>query len=641
MLLTSVREAGAARLGLLLLGTPQQRVDFTYQFNGQQQATTSQQHQMEEDYTFKIDYGIIRPSLLKGSFRTALRFNQGLTYQSGSRDQSSSKIGFLYDIKGLLLGQSVAPAEFSAKSDITQVSVPFSKSYQVTNTTYNLSWSLKNRMLPFSIEYATGTSETSGLQVDTKRVRDEIRLHAAHNAAISTTAVDVYNIHNTYSPAQGGLNFDNHYEIRLQNDLVWADGAKARRVSSRLQASESTGINFTKNFEWSEAVHWDWGKSLRSGANYSFGSTGGDPGAQKHNTGGAWLQHQLFKSLTTRLDLRARKNDYPTGYDQEINGGVSFNYVKQLPAQSTLSLNGYRQYTLDTRDLGTDRLHIYNEQHTVSFASHLYLAQPNVIASSITVRNADALKRLAPYDLNVDYQVTVSGALTEIVPLTSGAIKDGDSLLISYDYQVDPQLKTTTNAYGFGGNIQFLGGKYRLYGDFSQSHMDRSAGQGQLASLTAQIRSTLGLERKWDSVTLGAEYNSFDSEADKHESLTAQMRYSNELRDGVLSLTLVDQYLWYGPVTTGTTTSRRADENSFTATAGYGKRLFSTTYMTLNSTYINVTGANTKDSLTVGASLRWSLGKMIASLNTSLGLRREGGTTATDETVRFTVSRYF
>ena len=636
-------EAQAARRGLLLYGLPQQQVDFSYQFIGQQQNTTSQRHETSEDYTFRVKYGIGRPSLWQGSFMTSLRFDQSLISSGSGTSDLSTHASLLYDINGVLMGNSVAPGAFSVKSDITQVSTPFAKTYQVKNNLYDFRWSLRNKRVPFAIEYLTGTSETSGQGVDTTRNRNELYLHTSHAGIIGVASLDLASVRSDFTTTEGGRDFDKRYEARFQHQINWASGEKERSVASGFTYSETAGINLAQYFTLNESAQWQFGRSLRSGADYSFSSVSGDPGEQSRQSGALWLQHQLFRNLTTRINFRVRQDDYPTGNDQETGGGISLSYVKELPKQGSLVLAGGKDFSVDHRNLGTDRLLIFNEQQTATFGTRVFLKQANAIASSVSIRNADTLKRRDPYDPS-KFQVITTGPQTEIVIFygqdVGVDIVDGDELLINYDVQVDPKVKTVSDSYSVTGSLSLLGGAYRLYASRVESQQDRT-GQVTLAGLTAQSTTKVGAERKWDTISVNTEYSDFNSETDKHQSVLAQALYSNSKREGTLTFSLSDQYQWYAPVTVGNTLLTRDAENFFSVAGGYNTRLSSTTYLAVNSNYLNVSGAGSADSFTLGSSLRWGLGKLSMTLNGSFGVRRQDSIIGYNELLYFRVTRFF
>ena len=640
LVLAAGRDARADRYGLLLYGGVQQEADLSYQFNGEQQAVSSKRQESIEEYTFRMKYGLGNTSLWRGSFMAALRTDQSI--ESNSRSGSSglsSRVGLLYDIDGTLFGKSVAPAAFSVKSDITQVATPFTSSYQVANTLYDFRWSIRNKVLPVSIEYITGTSVTSGQQVDSTRNRNEVYLHATQAGTIGTSNLELSKVNSTFTTTQGDSNVDDRYEAKFLNALNWNSAELARSFATGFDYSETAGINNARYLTLSETAQWALGKSLVSGGDYTYSGVSGDPGTQTHENGTLWLQHQLFKNLLTRLSLRLRNDDYPTGSDQEVGGGINLSYVKELPGQSTLNLAASKDYSVENRNLGTDRQHIFNEQHTAALVGPpISLAQANAVVSTIVIRNADPLKRLLPYALGSDYTVVVSGALTQII--VQGAINDGDSLLITYDIQVDPNLKTVTNSYGLNGSLALFSGAYRVYGSYQETTQDRT-GQVTLAGLTAQNMLRLGAERKWALVTASTEYVNFVSESDKHQSVLAQALYANSQREGNLTFTLSDQYQWYQSVNVGSTVLDRTPENFFTAATSYSTLLSSTTNVALNANYLNITGSGDSDSLSLGGSLHWGLGKLNILLNSSFGVRRQQSVLAYNELFFLRVTRVF
>jgi hypothetical protein len=496
-------------------------------------------------------------------------------------------------------------------------------------------------MLPVSVDYVSSTESTSGQSVDSTRDRNEVYFRAGHTSKHSNTSLELHELRNTYTPTQGAITFDNRYDGTFQNQVFWTSNERSRNFNTSAHYAETSGINFAKYFDLTETVTWDLGRALQSGGSYSLSTVAGDPGSQVHNSGDVWLQHLLFRNLTTRLTVRGRKDEYPAGDDQEVAGGASVVYAKQF-GDNAVTFGANDIYSVEKRNLGTNMLHVFNEQHKVIFGVDIFLAQLNAVVSSIVITNANPINHIGPYILNVDYQVVVIGAQTQIVPLVGGAIVVGqDTLLITYDYMVDPHLRIVTNTYGVSGAIQLHGGAYRVYGDYTDSDQDRQSGQTSLAGTTIQSQSHLGFERKWDLVKLTAEYSSFDSDADKHQNVQLHGVYSNSTRDWNLTLTASETYQWYDSVNVNGTTVQRSNENYITATANLNRRLSSYTTMALVASYLNVMGAADSDSFTIASSLRWAIGKLAVTFDTSAGIRRNQSLTSFSEHVFLRITRFF
>jgi hypothetical protein len=635
----SVRDGFAERMGPLLFTIPEQRIDASYHYQNDKESLTSTRHEFYEDYVLRMKYGFGRLSILQGNLELSLRGDQDLS-TSGTSKSKNTQLGFQYDINGVFFERSSTPGKFSATSSIAQVATPFSPTYLITNTTYSLGWALKNLLIPINVEYLTGTAVTDGQIIDYTRDRNEWYLHASNFRKHSTTFLDISRVMNSYTPTVGATTQDNRLDAKLGNQLSWNVRGFDHTLDSVLRYSETTGINFAQYLDWTETVRWDWGQGLRSGVDYSLSTISGDPGTQAHDSAGVWVQQQLFKSLTTRLLLRGIWDSYPTGYGSEISGNISFGYTKKLPRDSVLTVDFNKGYSVNDRNLGVDKLTIFGEKIQVVFGTRLFLAQPNVIASSVVVRNADPLKRVPPYNLNIDYQLVTTGALTEIVPI-GGTIPLGDTLLITYDYQVDPNIRTTTDSYGLNSALLLFGGDYRLYSNATLTRQDYSGQQALLPGLTAQESLTLGLERKWDALSLLGEYSYFDSSADNHQGLLAQARYNSIARASSLNVSLIEQYLWYAQTNYGGTLLHREPDNHVTATLSYSRQLSSGFTTILTANFIDTRGAVNSDSYAIGGALNMLIGKLGISLDSSFGLHIQGNEDSTFESVRIRVTRYF
>ena len=639
--LLPARDVFAARIGPFLFTLPEQRIDTSYHFQNDTQTYSSTRNEFYEDYILRMKYGFGRLSILQGNLELSLRGDQNFT-KTGASSNNNSQVGFQYNINGELFDRSGAPGKFTAASHIAQVSAPFSPTYLLTNSTYSVGWTLKNKLLPVNVEYLTGTAVTNGQVIDYTRDRNEWYLHATNYSKISTSFLDIARVLNRYTPTVGAATDDNRTDAKLGNQLHWIQRDFDRTLDSNLRFSETTGITFAKYMDWNETLRWDWGQALRSGADYSLSTVSGDPGTQSHSSVGGWVQHQLFRSLTTRLTLRGTWDSYPTGTGSQLGYNVSLGYTKKLPKDSVVTIDFNKGYSVNDQNLGVNKLTVFGEKILVVFGKRLFLAQPNVITATVVVRNADPQNPhyVTPYAPTTDYQLVTTGALTEIVR-TGAAILDGDTLLVTYDYRVDPNIKITTDSYGLNSTLLLFGGAYRLYSNASLSQQDFIGQQAALPGLTAQKALNLGMERKWDALAMLGEYSYFDSTADNHQGLLAQARYNSVLRERSFNVILMEQYFWYAPITYGGILLNRPSENQITATMTYSRQLTSRISTILTANYIDIRGAVRSDSYAVGGALNMLVGKLGVSLDSSFGLRNQGNENATYESVRLRLTRYF
>src|SRR6266702_3634175 len=120
----------AGGTGPLLLAKPLQWIDVTYQITGEQQSTTSLRQLVREEYNFKIDYALARPSLLRGTAAVKLITDQQF-FSSGGSSSEGYNAGIGYNLGGALFGRSPAPGSFTISSNISEVSNSFARPYQL------------------------------------------------------------------------------------------------------------------------------------------------------------------------------------------------------------------------------------------------------------------------------------------------------------------------------------------------------------------------------------------------------------------------------------------------------------------------------------------------------------------------------
>lgn len=644
ILLLSAQNASAARTGLFLLANLQQFVHLTYKFDQYKLAdSSSTQNAAYEDYYFKGDYAVLDKNILNGNFTLGFRFKQNQFSGSGSNSSNRFSLGYgiYYDFRGVFLENKPYPLHFFVNSKTEDIAQDFGQDYTLTTDTYGLNLALQNKFLPASVGYTRSTSTTDGLDTDRKSTRDQLDFHFRHQYRISESLLDLLFTKENYSPdTTESLDFNKSAELHFGNRLHWSEGEKVRYLNSLVQYVDAAGINDRQTLDVSENLDWDLGKALHSGLNYSYSRYKSGNLDQQTNSGRAWIQHQLYQSLITQLEAMVRQTDLFPGTEQISGGRVTLGYRKNLPSDSGLSLNVYEQYQVTDRKAETDRLSVVDEPHTVVFGEQIFLANPNAVAESIVVRNADPLVRVDPYVENVDYRVVQDGARTEIVVFGSGLsniITEGMGLLISYDYLINPSLKFATNSWGTNAEVRILANRFRVYGSYEQTDQDLLAGQTDVVSLDSLKIYRLGGEANYRPYKLSGQYMKFESATDRHQTLNGSLHYYDLWRGGNLSLYLEDEYWWSGASQGANLDSK----NTLRTGAEYRKPVLSSLLVSVRGNYQKTTGAVDSDQVTFGGDLRWQLRKLILTVRSWAGFRRFEGDWTREEHLRMDITRYF
>ena len=562
LLMLTVDTVMAARQSVFMLGNLRQWVDFSYSLNmNNHEASSVTQHYLTEKYNISLDYAVVSPRILNGSLALSLEGDQYSSSGSGATGSNGSTYGLQYDIKGSVLDKSPIPLSFILQSQIQEVQRSFGGDYLLNYDTYGATWSIRNGYLPVSVNFVRSVSTTHGLPDDREAVHNEVGIHAQHSAGrISLTSLDIISSDNDYTFTNSNVTDSSRsFDFNLRNYLHWDDGGKSRDLDSSARLREDVGINDSKNFSLNEALVWDLGRALRSGATYTLSQQTSFRGDQQTNAGTIWLQHLLYQSLTTNLMGNARSLKLENGSETEVGGRVSLVYKKILSQGSFLSLQTYKQYSVTDRHLTNSRFPVLDEVHQVLFGQNIPLNKPNVLPGTIVVRNENQSVRPLPYQEGIDYRVLILGAQTEIVvsgPGVSGVIADdsllpnGNRLLISYDFLTDSDVRFATDSVGAGGDYSFRNGLLRVfarYDSYTQDALSNDATvQGQ--GLGFQTTYTAGGETRWNKFLISTQYSKTDGALQQSQYVDGTVNYNDVWGSGTISLFLTNSYHWYGNV---------------------------------------------------------------------------------------------
>jgi hypothetical protein len=645
MLLTfSAVNATAASEGLFLLANFRQVAHLSYKFDRYhlERGTTSR-HTAYEDYSFKGDYAILEPGLLNGNFTLGARLKQNYSPDSSSDRTFTLDRGLFYDIRGVFAEKSAYPLGFFLNSKMEEISDGFGQNYQLDTRNWGLHQTVKSNFLPSTVSFIRTESKTEGLAIDRQSTQDNLTFSVKHNRSISETNFEALFSREDYAATTvNEKEFRKSSELNLRNKLAWRDGDKARNLNSVVKYWQSIGLNDRTNFSWSENLYWDLGKALRSGLSYGFSDSESGPNQRQSNTGRAWLRHELYKSLTTNLEGYAREVRFFPGSEQQLGGQASLGYRKILPAQSLLSANVHGQYQISDRDFAAATLAFFDEVHTVSFTEPLFLENPDVIAASVVVWNQNLAIRATPYIKDVDFRLIQSGDRTEVVVTSfdlSNIIPEETVLIISYEVVVDPDVKFASKSWGTDAQVRLWENRFRFYGSYDQSKNTMLSGESSRVGLE-NLRTVfrLGAEAKEKGYTLSGEYMNTDSVTTRAQSLVARLHYSGEWHNGKTTYYLENRYWWYD-VSAG---QREIDDRNTLKVGGdYRKTIFGDVVFSTWANYLTSMGKVDSELINVGADVRWQYRRLVFSLRGWSGFRRFGGDWASEDHVRFDLTRYF
>lgn len=658
VLLTSIllillpgNNALAAQKGLFLMENLTQSVNLSYQYNRQDVSgggshTSASQNRFQEFYNFDIKYAIYNPRILNGRISAKARADQDFLSSNAAPSSSSSGAGFQYYLDGLFLERGYTPIQFFSGSELTHVQNSFSPGYDLTVDSMGIGTSIRNRIVPITVEYRRYANETSGLSEDRTQTNDQVSVRAKHTVpSVSQTDLDLFRTNSRSEPkgGRGAVDTNRSAEASLINDLTWKDNRYS--VRSALRFRDELHLGKTENFDWQESFSWRLGPALHLGLGYNNSSSTFESSitnisaSRTSNAGKIWLTHKLYRNLTSQLEVNARQADLTNGKEKEYSGTLSFNYVRSLPNNGSLNLRYSELLTVIDRDLTSGETLAPSEPLTVQLLGQNLLQQPNVVVDAIIVRDADPNIRIIPYVRGVDYEIIQIGAFTGFnFSIAGSQITDGKNLLITYSFLVNPSIKYQTSSRKFGASLS-LSGRHIIYGDFARSEQELLSGRTDLLQLNSATNYTLGFSSEIGRLSFGIQNAYINSTLDKHSSYEGFVRYSHFFPQSTLLCQSRDRYTLYG-VTAANRNER--SENVFNVTVNYTKPLFRNAIAIASATYTNTRGgAIVRDDAELGVNFQWGYGKIYLTLAGKIYWRDLAGTTSLDNQASVQVARYF
>ncbi len=288
------------------------------------------------------------------------------------------------------------------------------------------------------------------------------------------------------------------------------------RWDSRLQLLNRTGRHPATFLSADEELRLDHHERLFTDYRYLFSRNDTQAGDTTTHTGIALLQHRLYESLTSRVAASGTLQDFPTGDRISYYGEADFAYRRAIPGRGQLVAGTGARYQIDDNRFSLPLVAVIDEPHTAPAprggSAGFLLNNSFVVVSTIEVVDTRGGARL-PATLGVDYVLVQEGDFTKIVPLASSlVILDGDPLLVSYSFEVNPSLKFSTLSWHGSAGVDYRW--IALTAAHEQSDETRLSGRdGRFLDDRRRETVRLDLRGDWDRVqaAAAAEYQVEDS----------------------------------------------------------------------------------------------------------------------------------
>ena len=231
------------------------------------------------------------------------------------------------------------------------------------------------------------------------------------------------------------------------------------------------------------------------------------------------LDHKLFESLDSHLDLHWRENDFAGTTERQYGPTGRLNYLKRTPWGS---LNvGYAR-TLDRveRDGGAGSRPVLRESLTMQSGVNNFLSQPAVIDGSIQAFTGDGL---APLIEGFDYELVHQGNRTALRTIAGGRITDGQAILVDYNVEFTSNIRYSTDDQDFHINYDFeryLRGLSVYYRWHDMAALNAPSDDFSILEFNDRLT---GFTYRWRGLTWREEYDAYRSTFSSYNQLLSQL----------------------------------------------------------------------------------------------------------------------
>ena len=605
-------------------------------------------------YVVTTEYAVYDPRLLHGSMLLNLKYDMNMVSQGSGSSGNYNNLDLNYNISGKLLEKKTVPFTFFAQREQQWIQHDFGAGYDQTVSSYGGGFSVRNQYLPTQVNYSWTRSESSS-GGDTW-LQDYKLLTLRSSNKIGKISYSTLNL--TYTQSDNSSDKYAEYSsdnlsLTLNNTLNWDYRSyHNKRVQSVVTFEETMGTFSNRSCNWSESVFLDFGKALQTAVIYTYNNSDYNGNSFKQtnstHTGSAWVNHKLFDSITTHLDLTGTNSTINDGSTSNVAGGLSLGYTKNLPGASTLQLQLSGQYGITDRNLTSPNQQVNNEGMTLSLNySQNKLANLNVVTTTIEVWKRDLSVK---YVENVDYSVTTQGSATYLNIIPGPHLNSGDPVTLRYQYLIDPTTSFSTTTFSSSANLSLLENRYRFFAYYTDTSQKQLSGNTDLLYLTSQSSVRTGGEFRLPSHFLAMEYSRLDSDTDRREGIQGRWAFTpSPFGANIVTFSVVDTYSWFhfggyqAMSTNGTnTTLNNGSDNVLTIQGTYSRPVLRAGMFRLSVNYMMTRGsALTRDSANGTLNYELSLGKFLLILDGSVNLIWLPTSSQNDYTVRLLLRRYF
>ncbi len=371
--------------------------------------------------------------------------------------------------------------------------------------------SLNNRVLPLSLSYRNQRWDQEETQTGRMFHMDRESFQARTSKSFgSRDRTELLYSHNNYLYRYAELHQTSHVIDRaaLNNNLFF-DGDRKYNLNSRFTWYRQEGTTSFRRLELLEGLTFRLPHQFKLMAHFNLYNMKDPVQVWDQQKVRAALQHQLYKSLTTRIFVdytRIRQEAASLHTESDTRGGLELKYSKKIPG-GILNLN-YRYFRQGHSTEGVQGLlQVLNEAKVLSDGELTLLNKPYVELPSVLVKDVTGT---IIYQENFDYTLIRRGSYVEIQRMPGGMIPNQGEVYVDYTYIQPGSYSYGANNNYFSAGLLMFNRLLELYYRYSVQDYPRVV-QGDLLTLNFYRQHVIGVRLDVGFARAGVESDRYQS----------------------------------------------------------------------------------------------------------------------------------
>ena len=434
---------------------------------------------------------ILDPAIATFSLGQHFVLEQGKTSPADSTTTTRAATFADYDASVSLLHGTVIPVTISgfATRDSGSLNGSLGNRTEFVNQSRDVGVYYKNVYFPTSVRYS-------------EQIRDQTFTSGLSDRVSATDNIlRTLSIQGKSTKMQVGLDYDAFTDKASADDRDYGEASanvnhlfrwgKDSQLNTRSTFQTRTGFNPRRKLSIDEYVKLKHSSKLESAYNYRYSTLSQTTNTVTHY-GLAELTHRLYDNLTTKLNFTSSNETVDTSEEDKYLGKVDLSYRKGIAWNGKLNSAAGIGYGVTERVSSGSLLQILDESQEVTASNIVQLRQRFVDSGTIIVSD---LAGTTFYTEGLDYNVaSVSGDHIELQILGGGFITVGQTILIDYQYQSAPTMKSSLLPYSFRIGVDF--GWISFYEQISGTKLKLISGEDG-TYLNDSFSSKTGMAVNW------------------------------------------------------------------------------------------------------------------------------------------------